>query len=324
MMIRRSFVRSLLALSIGFLPVAASAQSFPDRPINVVVPFSAGGATDSIARMVTGKISEQTDATFVIVNRPGMGGSLGAQSVATSEADGYTVLTATPGVQILNPFLYANLPYDAETDFQPVADIGLVPNLLVVHPDIPANTVPELIDYLKQHPDEVSFSSSGVGSSSHLAGELFKTLSGTDIQHVPYKGTGAAIVDLVAGRVQMAIDSYSAMMPLVKDGSMKLLAVGTPERVSTQPDLPTIDETLPGFTASGMVYVIGPDGMPEEAVSWLNQAINDALADPELSQTLTDMAVLPQSGAPEALAQTVENARTLWSQVINDAGISIE
>lgn len=233
MLNRRHFVAVAIGIAAAAaLPGAASAQSYPDKPITVVVPFSPGGATDSIARMVTGKVSEQTGATFVIENRPGMGGSVGAQSVATAASDGYTILTATPGVQILNPYLYKSLPYDAEADFQPIVDIGLVPNLLVVHPDIPANTVPELVEYLKAHPDEVSFSSSGVGSSSHLAGEAFKSLADVDIQHVPYQGTGAAVVDLVAGRVQMAIDSYSAMMPLVKDGSMKLIAVGTPERRS--------------------------------------------------------------------------------------------
>ncbi|WP_018699766.1 Bug family tripartite tricarboxylate transporter substrate binding protein [Amorphus coralli] len=325
MFTRRHVVAAAMGIAAAAaLPGAANAQSYPDKPITVVVPFSAGGATDSIARMVTGKVSEQTGATFVIDNRPGMGGSVGAQTVAGANADGYTILTATPGVQILNPYLYKSLPYDAEADFQPIVDIGLVPNVLVVHPDIPANTVPELVDYLKEHPDEVSFSSSGVGSSSHLAGEAFKSLADVDIQHVPYQGTGAAIVDLVAGRVQMAIDSYSAMMPLVEDGSMKLIAVGTPERIDAQPDLPTIGETLPGFAASGMVYVIGPDGMPDEAVAWLNGAINDALADPAIKDKLTSMSVIAQGGSPEDLQETVSDARALWSKVIDEAGISIQ
>ncbi|QKV19025.1 Bug family tripartite tricarboxylate transporter substrate binding protein [Oricola thermophila] len=324
MPIRRHVLATALGLCASLLSGASFAQSYPEKPITVVVPFSAGGATDSIARMVTGKISEQTGATFVIENRPGMGGSVGAQSVASAAADGYTILTATPGVQILNPFLYSSLPYDAAADFQPVADIGMVPNLLVVNPEIPVETVPEFIEYLKAHPDEVSFSSSGVGSSSHLAGELFKSMADVDIQHIPYQGTGAAIVDLVAGRVEMAIDSYSAMMPLVKDGSMRLLAVGTPDRVATQPDLPTIDETLPGFVASGMVYVIGPDGMPDEAVNWLNAAINDALADPAVSEKLASMSVIVKGGTPEDLDETVSSARALWSKVIGEAGISIK
>ena len=324
MLTRRQLWVAALGLSTALISGPSLAQSYPDKPITVVVPFSAGGATDSIARMVTGKVSEMTGATFVIDNRPGMGGSVGAQTVAAANPDGYTILTATPGVQILNPYLYKSLPYDAAADFEPIVDIGLVPNLLVVNPEIPAETVPELVEYLKAHPDEVSFSSSGVGSSSHLAGELFKSLGDVDIQHIPYQGTGAAIVDLVAGRVQMAIDSYSAMMPLVKDGSMRVLAVGTPERIDTQPDLPTIAETLPGFAASGMVYVIGPDGMPDEAVAWLNGAINDALADPALRDKLASMSVIAQGGTPEELNATVSNARALWSNVIDEAGISIQ
>ena len=303
---------------LAFLTFATgvAAQQYPDRPIRWVIPFAAGGGSDITARLLQEPLGKQLGQTVIIDNKPGAGAVLGADIVAKSRPDGYTILYTTPGPQITNPYLMKDLPYDPAKDLVPVAPIADAVNILVVHPSVPANSVKELIAYAKANPGKLNFESSGIGSSSHLSGELFKLQAGIDITHVPYKGTGAGIQDLVAGNVQMAIDSISSLSPYVKSGQLRVLGVATLEPVQAMPNVPTIAETLPGFDGTSINYISVAAGTPPAVIERLNRAFEVVLSNPEIRDRLTALGALPRTSTQDVIAQRIVSERAKWKAVI--------
>src|SRR5690349_197568 len=259
------------------LATAAGAETFPDKPFRFVIPFAAGGGSDVMARVIAEPLSQRLGQPVVIDNKPGANAVIGADIVAKSAPDGYTWLHTSPGPQITNPYLMAKLPYDPVKDLTPVARLGTFIAVLVVNPNVPAKTLKELVDYARANPKKLNFSSPGIASGSQLAMEYFKTVSGIDVVHVPYKGTGAAVQDLISGNVQLTIDSLAALSPYIKSGQLRALAVAYPQRAPSLPDVPTIAETYPGFDASPMNYLTVRGGTPKPIVDRLNAEVNAVL-----------------------------------------------
>lgn len=318
LMLRRMLLAALA------LPVVARAQGWPERPLKLVVPFAPGGAADQVGRMLAEALAPRLGQIVIVENRPGAGATLGADAVARSPADGYTILYGTPGPQIVNPFLMRSLPYNAETAFAPVVALLRAPNLLVVHPALPAHNVAELIALAKARPGELTFGSSGVGASSHLAGELLKHLAGVDLTHVPFRGSGPAIQELLGGRISMLIDSLSLYSEHIRAGTLRALAVSTERRSFLMPELPTIAETLPGFDASAFNYLAVPAGTPPAVVARLNRETNAVLADERFKARMAAIGLEGIGGTPEDCARTIAAERARWSQVIRAANIRPE
>jgi tripartite-type tricarboxylate transporter receptor subunit TctC len=316
----RSFVAALLLLASG----AALAQAYPSRPIHFIIPFAAGGGSDVMARIIAEPLSQRLGVPIVIENKPGANAVTGADYVAKSPPDGYTMLHTSPGPQITNPYLMSKLPYDPVKDLQPVARLGVFVNVLVVHPSVPAKTVKELVAYAKANPHKLNFASPGVGSGSQLAMEYFKTVAGIDVVHVPYKGTGAAIADLLAGNVQMTMDSIAALLPHIKSGALRPLAVGYIERAPSLPDVPTLAETYPGFDASPMNYLSVRGGTPQPIVDRLNRDVNAVLAMPTVKQRLLELGVLTPPATVDEIVRQVESERVKYKKVIELSGAKAE
>lgn len=319
---RRHLLAAGAALTLA-RPARAQAP-FPSRPIRFVVPFAAGGGSDIVARLLVEELAPRLGQPLVVENRPGQAASLGAAFVAGQPPDGYTILIATPGVQMTNPFLYANLPYDAERAFTPIVHIAQLPNILVVHPSVPATNVAEFIAHLRANPDRLSFSSTGPGSSSHLAMELFMSMSGTRMTHVPYRSSGLALVDLVAGRVEATLDSFAAIIPAVRAGQLRLLGISTDRPLDDHPEIPPIAATLPGYEGTTLLYMAGPAGMPAPVVARLNGAFNEVLRLPRITGRFRGMGMAASGGTPEELAQVIAEGRTKWRGVIERAGVKLD
>ena len=302
----------------------ACAQSFPDKPIRFVIPFAAGGGSDVMARVIAEPLSQRLGQPVIVENKPGGNATIGADFVAKSPPDGYTWLHTSPGPQITNPYLMATLPYDPVKDLVPVARLGTFIAVLVVNPDVPARTLMEFVEYAKANPKKLNFASPGIASGSHLASEYFKTVAGIEIVHIPYKGTGAAIQDLIAGNVQMSIDSMAAFLPHIKSGKLRALAVAYPQRAASLPDVPTIAETYPGFDASPMNYLSVRGGTPQPVVDRLNAEVNAVLALPAIKQRLLEMGVIATPSTPAEIARQVESERAKWKKVIETAGVKAE
>jgi len=301
------FARGLVgALFLAALMVApAMADEYPDRPIHLVVPFPAGGGADTLARMIMPKVSEALGgATIVIENKPGAGGNIGAEHVAHSAPDGYTLFYGTNGTHAINQSLYRSLPFDPVKDFAPVSRMTQIAAMLFVNNDFPVASVGELIKYAKANPGKVNFASAGNGTTSHLAGVLFRTMAGINIVHVPYRGGAAAAVGVIAGQVQMMIDVMPNAYPLVQGGKVRGIAVSTAHRFPSAPEYPTIAESgLPGYDVSAWDGVFAPAGTPAPIIDKLNQAIRQALEDKELKAALLARGAQTVAGTPEAFAR---------------------
>ncbi|CAN5629397.1 tripartite tricarboxylate transporter substrate binding protein [soil metagenome] len=319
---RRSLLRAAGAIgAMAASPWTARADApWPNRPIRFVVPFAAGGGSDIVARLLSDELGRALNTTLLVDNRPGMAASLGADIVAKSPPDGYTILFCTPGVQITNPFLYSKLPYDPERDFTAISLLGRLPNLLVVHPDLPVKSVSDLISYAKANPEKLSYSSTGKGSTSHLACELFKSMAGIQMVHVPYKGSGPAMLDLLSGRVQVTIDSYTVLVSNVQKAGLRAVGISTERRFAEMPDLPAIAETLPGFEGSSLLYIAAPANTPRDIVMKLNNAFNVTISKPEIESRLRELGLSASPGAPELLASVVQEERVKWKHVIEISG----
>jgi tripartite-type tricarboxylate transporter receptor subunit TctC len=315
--------RTLVAAGLA-LPAVARAQAFPSRPIRLICPFAAGGSADASARMLAEPLGAALGQPVVVENRPGGGATIGAQAVARATPDGHTLLYGTPGPQIINPWLMRSVPYDPVKDFAPVSGYKRAPNLLAVHPSIPANTLAELIALAKARPGTLTYASSGVGSSSHLAGEMLKFLGQIDITHVPYRGTGPALTDLLGGTVSMALDTLSILLPPARAGRLRALGVTTPQRSALAPELPALAETLPGFDAAPFNYIVATGGTPAPVIAKLNQAIVDILNDPAYKARMLALGEEPTPSTPEELAATLASESARWRQVIEAAGIRVE
>jgi tripartite-type tricarboxylate transporter receptor subunit TctC len=307
---------AVLTLAAVLMPVGARAQTYPTNPIRLVVPFAPGGGADLMARILADPLSKRLGQPIVIENKPGGGATLGADLVAKAAPDGYTLLWTTPGPQITNPYLMPKLPYDPFRDFTAVATVVTAVNVLVVTPRLPVKSVSELIAYAKANPGKLNFSSAGVGASSHLSGELFKMMAGIDIVHVPYRGSGPSLQDLLAGNVQMAIDTVAVLLPHIQSGALRGLAVATPQRNPSLPDLPPIADTLPGFDGSSINYINGPAGLPQPIVERLNREINAVLSDPEVRKRMEVAGFTPIVESQPALVRRIAEEQEKWKKVI--------
>jgi tripartite-type tricarboxylate transporter receptor subunit TctC len=323
MLIRTRLHIIALSLLLPLLTPAVHAQPYPNKPIKIIVPATPGGAIDIIARLVGDKLTASLGQPVIIENKPGAANNLGTDIVAKSPADGYTLVIVASS-HATNKHLYKTLPYDPVKDFEPVVFTHVVPLLLAVHPAIPAKTVPELITWIKANP-AANYASSGTGSSLHMGAELFMSMSGTKMLHVPYKGSSAAHPDLIGGRTSMIFDTVSAIQAHVKSGAVRGIAVTTSARSSVFPDLPTVSEAgLKGYDASTWGGILAPAGTPKDVIAKLNTAINAALKAEDVQAKLTGAGVQIQGGTPEAFAAVIQSEIDKWGKVVKDAGIQPE
>ncbi len=329
-MLRRTLLQVLPFATAG-LPLAArlaraqdEAADYPSKPVTVIVPFAAGGNTDAFARLVGQELDTAFSQRFVVENKAGAGGNLGVGQLARAEPDGYTLGMGTVSTHAINPTLYKKLPFDPDTAFAPISLFVTLPNVLAVNPSIPANSVPELIELLKAEPDTHTFASSGVGTSTHLAGELFMAKTGTRMNHVPYKSSGQVMLDVVAGHVDMAFDNIPTVAQQAQAGKVRALAVTSPERAPLMPDLPPLADFLPGFEATSWHGLFAPAGTPPAIVTKLSGEIQRIIHAPEMSEKLQGMGAKPIGSTPEEFARFIEAERQKWAQVIKDANISAE
>lgn len=303
----------------------ASAQTYPSRPIRLVVPFPAGGTTDILAREVGQRLTLSFGQSVVIDNRPGAGGNIGSDLVAKSAPDGYTLLMGTVGTHAINPSLYARMPYDNVKDFAPVILVASVPNVLEVTPSLPVNSVRELIKLAKEKPGQINFASSGSGTSIHLSGELFKTMAGVDMTHIPYKGSAPAITDLIGGQVQVMFDNLPSSLPQIKAGKLRALAVTSVQRAPALPDVPTIAESgLPGFEATSWFGVLAPAGTPPAIIARLNADLGQWLQSPDAREKLLAQGALAAGGSPEAFAAHIRAETEKWARVVKVSGAKVD
>ena len=326
---RRPFQLTLLALLAAALPLSVAAQSttspYPNKLIRMVVPFTPGGSTDILGRTIGQQLTQAWGQPVVVDNVPGAGGSIGADKVAKAPADGYTLLMGHIGTLAVTPSLYPRLPYDPIKSFAAVAWVARVPNMLVVHPSVPVKTVQELVAYAKANPGKINFGSGGNGSAAHIATEYLKLQTGTQMQHVPYKGTAPAVTDLVAGQIQLMFTGVPAVMAQVKAGQLRALAVSSPHRVKAVPDLPTVAESgYPGFEADQWYGVVAPAGTPPEVITKLNQQINKSLASPEIASRLASEGAEATPQPPKVFADLIASEIARWRTVIEKGGVKVE
>ncbi len=312
---RKTFLIGALMAATAF---GALAQGYPSKPIRLVVTFPPGGAPDTLARIFADKA--QLGQSVVIDNVPGAGGNIGADKVAKSPPDGYTIVMATVGTHSINGSLYSKMPYDMVKDFAPVSHVASTPNLLVVNNDLPVKTVAELIAYLKAHPNKLSFGSPGIGSSVHVSGELFKSLTGTTMQHVPYKGRQFAIPDLVGGSIQLMFDNMPSALPMAKDGKIRAIAQTGATRSPAAPDVPTVAETVPGFEATSWFAMFAPAGTPRDVVMKLNEEVLRVFKLPDVVDKLKALGLQPWLTTPEELAAYQQKEIAKWAKVVKDSG----
>jgi tripartite-type tricarboxylate transporter receptor subunit TctC len=322
--------RSLLALGTTVLAALASgmpagAQQFPERAVTLVVPFSAGGSTDVVARIIAQKMSDGLGQQVIVENVGGAGGSLGAGRVARSEPDGYTILMATVATHALNPLILKSKPYDAEKDFAPISLLVIVPNVLVVNPELPAKNVEELLALLKAKPEDYSYASSGNGTPLHLSGELFKMMGGVSMQHVPYKGSGPALNDVIGNQVPIMFDNLPSSSSHIKAGTLRALAVTTKERAASFPDVPTVAESgIPGYETYTWNALFAPAGTPPEIVAKLNEAANAAMKDPAVIERMKEFSATIVGSTPEELGKHVSAELAKWKPIVEDAKIQMD
>jgi tripartite-type tricarboxylate transporter receptor subunit TctC len=306
---------------------ALAQDKYPSKPVKMIVSFAAGGPTDIVARVISAKLSEYLGQQFVVENRAGAGGNLGADVVAKSPPDGYTLLMATVSTHAINPGLYKKMPYDPVKDFEPIAQVGVTPTLLMVHPSVAAKDAKELIALIKANPGKYSYASSGMGSILHLCGEQFKTLAGgLDLQHVPYRGSSAMMNDLVSGQVAMAFDGTPTALPQVEAGAMRAIGAGMATRARALPNLPTLDEQgLKGLECYTWNAIFAPAKTPAAIVQQLAQGINKALEDPTVFKRLQDAGIDPTPGSnPEKLAAFVKQELAKWAPIIKASGAEVD
>jgi tripartite-type tricarboxylate transporter receptor subunit TctC len=321
---RRKFLRLAAgAAALPALPRIARAQSYPSRPARIVVGFPPGGATDIGARLIGQWLSERLGQPFVIENKPGAGTHAATESVVRAPADGYTLLMAT-GSNAINAALYERLSYNFLRDMTPVAAIIRSPLVMEVHPSVPVRTVPELIAYAKTNAGKINMASFGTGGSGHLAGELFKMMTGLEFTHVPYRGSAPMVIDLVSGHVQLAFDNLTASIEQIKAGKLRALAVTTTTRSLALPDVPAMAEMLPGFEASAWIGITAPKGTPQDIVDTLNHEINAALADPRIKARLAELSGMIVGGSSADFGKLIVEETEKWANVIRKANIKPE
>ncbi|MDM0120733.1 Bug family tripartite tricarboxylate transporter substrate binding protein [Variovorax arabinosiphilus] len=325
---RRTFALATVAVAsaLSLAPLAAQAQAaFPSKPITIIVPFSAGGTTDILARVVGQFMSTDLGQPVVVDNRAGAGGNIGGQAAARATPDGYTIFMGTVGTHAINQALYKKMPFDPIKDFAPLSRVAMVPNLLVANPSQPYKNVKELIAYAKANPGKVNFGSSGAGSSIHLSGELFKQMAGVDMQHVPYRGSAPAVSDLLGGQISIMFDNMPSAIPHVKGGKLRPLAVTTAKRSPALPDVPTIAESgVPGYEATSWFGLLAPAGTPAPVIAKLNASILKALANPEVKKKLAEQGAEAAGEKPEQFAAFIAAETAKWGKVVKESGATAD
>ncbi|MBN9473609.1 MAG: hypothetical protein ABS43_07710 [Bordetella sp. SCN 67-23] len=317
---------AFILLAAGLLGwQGASAQAYPAKPIQWVSPWTAGGGNDILSRALAEQLATRLGQPVVVENRPGATGTIGTAQVARATPDGYTLTLASAATHATAPAIYSKLTYDPVKDFTPITLVATVANVLVIHPSVPAHNLKELIAYAKANPNKLNFSSVGAGSIQHLSGVMFNQLAGVQTAHVPYKGTAPAVVDLLAGRVQMAFESLPTMLPHIRSGALRAIGVTTPKRSAVLPELPTLAEAgLPGFDASLWYAVMGPAGIPQPVVKVLHDTVVASLQSPEVMRRLSEQGAELATSSPQELAEFVRKDTEKWSGFIKRAGVSLD
>ena len=322
-------MRKIFLIAVASLLAMASAvhaePGYPSKPIRLIVPFAPGGSTDVLARLLAEALRPELGQPVIVENKAGAGGNIGGDFVAKAPPDGYTLLIAAAGPTVINPSLYARMPYDPAKDLRPVSLLIQEPNLMAVNPKIPAKTVAEFIAYAKSRPTEISFGSPGNGSPAHLAGEWFNQLTGTTMVHVPYKGTGPALNDLIAGQIAMMIDNMPAMWPHVQAGKLRALAVSTDKRAAAAPDVPTIAESgVKGFAFGAWKGLMVPAATPPDIVERLHAAATKALAKPDFRKRLIDLGAEPVGNTPAQFAAIIKTETASWAALVKSTGTKLD
>ena len=322
---RRSFLHLAAgaAAAVPALSRIARAETYPARPVRVIVPFGSAGATDIVARLVGQWLSERLRQQFIIDNRPGAGSNIGTEAVIRSAPDGYTLLLVGPAAAI-NATLYEKLSFNFIRDIAPVAGIVRFPDVMVVNPSVPVATVPELIAYAKANPGKINFASTGIGSSPHVNGELFKMMAGVDMIHVPYRSAAAAMTDLLSGQMQLYLGTAATTIGYIKGGSLRALAVTTAARSQALPDIPAVAESLPGYEASASFGLGAPINTPVEIVAMLNQEINAALVDARMQARLADLGGVALPGSVADFVKLIADETEKWAKVVKFAGVRVD
>lgn len=317
--------RFLVAAAFAVAPFAVWAQAdWPAKPVRIVVPFAVGGTTDLTARIVADQLTKSWGQPFVVENKPGAGGNVGAAEVARSAPDGYTLLMGTPGTQAINQFLYAKMPYDTQKDFVPVSLVVRVPNVLVVNPALGIRSVQELIERAKAKPGTINYGSPGSGTTGHLSTELLKTLTGADFTHIPYKGSGPMLQDLVGGQIQMAIDNMPSAMPLIKSGKLVALAVTSAAPSPELPGVPPLASVVPGYLAESWFVLMAPTGTPEAIVNRLSAEVDAIVRRPDVVDRFRQLGADPVGGTPKSLGDFIARETPKWRDVVKVSGARVD
>ena len=320
----KSLSRFLLVSLVALASGAAVAQEYPHRPVTIIVPQAVGGANDILGRILADQLARQLGQQFIVENRVGAGGNIGTGAAAKAPRDGYTLLFTISAAHAVNPTLYKQVPFDPVKDFDPVMLVGTVPFLLVVNPSVPASSVQELIALAKREPGKIAYGSSGNGTTNHLLGEMFKSMAGVDMLHVPYKGVAAILTDMLGGRVQMAFASVPSVRSHVKDGKLRALGISTMKRSSVAPDVPPVGDAVAGYDADFWVGLFTPAGTPKEVPARLHAALVKALANPEVRERFAAQGADVVGGSPEQLAAALKDDIAKWAKVVKAAGVTID
>ncbi len=323
-MLRRNYLGAVLAAMLLPAAQSAAAQAYPNKPVRMIVPYPPGGSVDFTGRELAAKLSELWGQQVVLDNRGGAGSTLGHSLGAKAIPDGYTLLLGTSAGLVVSPALGTKLNYDSLKDYAPIGLAVYAPFALTLHAAVPANTTQEFIDLAKANPGKINFSSPGTGTPNHLGGELLKALAHINIVHVPYKGGGPALVDLISGQVQMTFSGVPQILPHVKAGRVKIVAIGHPTRIKSLPDTPPVADVLPGFNNTSWYGLLAPAGTPPALVNQINAAMNKVLAQPEFGQRLLLQGVEPVTSTPQGMHDMIRNELARWRKVIKDAGITVE
>jgi len=319
----KQLIKNLLGATALALAASSQAASFPDRPVEMVIPYPPGGTADAVARPLSAVLQEKLGVPVVVSYKPGAGGAIATQHVARAKPDGYTLVMVL-AAHAINPSLYSNLPYDSVKDFTPVSMVAKLPLVLYTTPKFPAKTVSELIKYAKDHPGRLSVASAGNGNTSHLATELFATMAGVKLLHVPYKGGGPSVTAAMGGEVD-AVFAGPDSLHLAKAGRLHLMAVTSPQRLALSPDTPTVQEAgLKGYEVQGWYGLLAPAGTPDDVVGVLNKAVTASLADPKFVKTVEELGYIPSPSTPAGFMDYIKEETTRWAKVIKDANIKLQ
>jgi tripartite-type tricarboxylate transporter receptor subunit TctC len=321
---RESIARLCALGALALAMAAAVAQTYPSKPVTVIVPQAPGGANDTVARIVLARLSENLGQQFIVENRPGAGGNIGTQAAAKAAHDGYTLLLTVGSSHTINPALYRKVPFDPIKDFEPISLVATAPYILVVNPAVPAKSVKELIAVIKSRKEPMNYASAGNGTLNHLLGEMFKTAVGVDLVHVPYKAAAASVTDVVNGQVPIAFASLPSVTPFIKAERLRVLAVASPKRTPLMPDLPTIGETVPGFGAISWYGLLAPAGTPKEIIAKLNAEVGKVLASRELIEKMGAQGGEANPSTPEQFAALIRDELPVWAAIVKASNAQVD